>query len=90
MLTNNNSVHPMHVHGGPFEVVARDGETLKPSARFPADTVNVGPGQRYDVVWTARRSGRWLIHCHIPHHTKNDNVEEQGGDGLMMVIDVRA
>jgi len=88
--SNNNFVHPMHVHGGPFEVISRDGETLNPSPRFLADTVNVGPGQRYDVIWTARLPGKWLIHCHIPHHTKNDNVEEGGGGGLMMVIDVRA
>lgn len=84
--SNNNFVHPMHVHGGPFEVVARDGETLKESARFLADTVNVGPGQRYDVVWTARAKGTWLIHCHIPHHTTNDNVEQEGGGGLTMKI----
>ncbi|MBF6596003.1 MAG: multicopper oxidase domain-containing protein [Thermaceae bacterium] len=86
--SNNNFIHPMHVHGGPFEVVARDGETIQPSARFLADTVNVGPGQRYDVVWTAREPGRWLIHCHIPHHIKNNNVEVQGGGGLTMVIEV--
>jgi FtsP/CotA-like multicopper oxidase with cupredoxin domain len=86
--SNNNFVHPMHIHGGPFEVVARDGEIIQPSARFLADTVNVGPGQRYDVIWTARAPGKWLIHCHIPHHTTNDNVEEQGAGGLTMVIDV--
>jgi Multicopper oxidase len=28
--TNNNFMHPMHVHGGPFEVVARDGQVLSP------------------------------------------------------------
>lgn len=86
--TNNNFVHPMHVHGGPFQVVARDGETIPESARFLADTVNVGPGQRYDVIWTARRPGKWLVHCHIPHHTANNNVEEKGGGGLTMVIEV--
>ncbi|RWO83403.1 DUF4396 domain-containing protein [Mesorhizobium sp.] len=86
--TNNGFVHPMHIHGGPFEVVARDGETLSPSARFLADTINVGPGQRYDVVWKALRPGKWLIHCHIPHHTTNNNVEEKGGGGLMVVIEV--
>ena len=86
--TNNNFVHPMHVHGGPFDVVARDGETIPESARFKADTVNVGPGQRYDVIWTARRAGKWLVHCHIPHHTANNNVEEKGGGGLTMVIEV--
>ncbi|MER9326840.1 DUF4396 domain-containing protein [Mesorhizobium sp. M0488] len=86
--TNNGFIHPMHIHGGPFEVVARDGETLAPSARFLADTVNVGPGQRYDVVWKAQRPGKWLIHCHIPHHTTNNNSEDKGGGGLMVVIDV--
>jgi FtsP/CotA-like multicopper oxidase with cupredoxin domain len=87
--TNNNFVHPMHVHGGPFEVVAVDGVNLKDSARYQADTVNVGPGQRYDVVWTARKPGKWLVHCHIPHHTANNNVEQHGGGGLMLVLDVR-
>jgi len=86
--SNNGFIHPMHIHGGPFEVVARDGETLAPSARFKADTVNIGPGQRYDVIWTAQRPGKWLIHCHIPHHTTNNNTEENGGGGLMMIIDV--
>jgi FtsP/CotA-like multicopper oxidase with cupredoxin domain len=86
--THNNFVHPMHVHGGPFRVIAVDGNAVPPSAQYDVDTVNVGPGQRYDVIWTAREPGRWLLHCHIPHHTLNDNVEEQGGGGLTMIIDV--
>ncbi len=86
--TNNNFIHPMHMHGGPFQVVARDGETLSENARFMADTVNVGPGQRYDVIWKARLPGKWLFHCHIPHHTTNNNVEEHGGGGLMMIVEV--
>jgi FtsP/CotA-like multicopper oxidase with cupredoxin domain len=86
--TSNNFIHPMHVHGGPFTVVARDGVTLSSSARYEADTINLGSGQRYDVIWPARRPGKWLIHCHIPHHTENDNVEEHGGGGLMMLVDV--
>lgn len=87
--TNNSFIHPMHIHGGPFMVVARDGETLPVANRFLADTINVGPGQRYDVIWQARKPGKWLIHCHIPHHTANNNVEEHGGGGLMMIIDVQ-
>jgi len=87
--TNNGFIHPMHIHGGPFEVVARDGETIATSARFLADTLNVGPGQRYDVIWKARERGKWLIHCHIPHHTSNNNEEHKGGGGLMVVIDVQ-
>jgi FtsP/CotA-like multicopper oxidase with cupredoxin domain len=86
--SNNGFIHPMHIHGGPFQVVAVDGNTLQPSARYELDTINVGPGQRYDVVWPARQAGKWLIHCHIGHHTTNNNVEMQGGGGLMVVIDV--
>lgn len=67
---------------------AVDGIDLEPTARYEADTVNVGPGQRFDVVWTARQPGKWLLHCHIPHHTTNDNAETQGGGGLMLIIDV--
>jgi hypothetical protein len=86
--SNSGFIHPMHIHGGPFVVVARDGETLPPSARFKADTINVGPGQRYDVIWTALKPGMWMIHCHISHHTTNNNAQTQGGGGLMMHIEV--
>ncbi|MFL5585392.1 MAG: DUF4396 domain-containing protein [Gemmatimonadaceae bacterium] len=88
--TNNNFIHPMHMHGGPFTVVARDGIALSPTAQFQADVVNVGPGQRYDVIWPAREPGKWIFHCHIPHHTLNNNVEEKGGGGLTLLIDVTA
>ena len=86
--SSSGFIHPMHIHGGPFVVVARDGETLAPSARFKADTINVGPGQRYDVIWTALKPGKWMIHCHISHHTTNNNTEQHGGGGLMMHIEV--
>lgn len=88
--SSTGAIHPMHIHGGPFTVVARDGITLAPGARFEADTVNVGPGQRYDVIWRAREPGMWMIHCHITHHTTNDNTETAGGGGLMMNIAVSA
>jgi FtsP/CotA-like multicopper oxidase with cupredoxin domain len=86
--SNNGFIHPMHIHGGPFRVVALDGNTLQPAARYDADTINVAPGQRYDVIWKALKPGKWLIHCHIGHHTTNNNVEMRGGGGLMVIIEV--
>jgi FtsP/CotA-like multicopper oxidase with cupredoxin domain len=80
--------HPMHIHGGPFEIVQTDGEPVPEAARLEKDTVNVAPGERYDVIWEAREPGRWLLHCHILHHTTNDNIEVEGGGGLTMVINV--
>ena len=87
--SHNNFIHPMHIHGGPFEIVETDGYPVPEGARLLKDTVNVGPGERYDVIWEARRPGKWLLHCHIPHHTTNDNTEVEGGGGLMTVIDVK-
>jgi FtsP/CotA-like multicopper oxidase with cupredoxin domain len=86
--SNNNFIHPMHVHGGPFTIVETDGNPVPLAARLVKDTVNVGPGERYDVIWEARQPGQWLVHCHIPHHMTNNNVEEQGGGGLALIINV--
>ena len=82
-------IHPMHIHGGPFTIVATDGETVPEGARLSKDTVNVAPGERYDVIWTAREPGKWLLHCHINHHTTNDNREADGAGGLTLIIEVR-
>lgn len=86
--TNSGFIHPIHIHGGPFTVVATDGVPVPVSAQIQKDTVNVAPGERYDVIWTAREPGKWLLHCHINHHTTNNNVEDQGAGGLTMIIDV--
>jgi hypothetical protein len=40
-------------------------------------------------MWKARRPGKWLVHCHIPHHTTNNNAETHGGGGLTMIITLR-
>ena len=77
----------MHIHGGPFRIVATDGQPVLPGAQLEKDAVNVGPGERYDVIWAARLPGKWLLHCHINHHVTNDDREEQGG-GLMLSLHV--
>lgn len=78
-------VHPMHLHGVPFQIVATDGHPLPEAARLTKDTVLVSPGERYDIEFVATEPGKWLLHCHIPHHTTNDNVEP---GGLMLVVNV--
>lgn len=81
-------IHPMHIHGGPFTIIATDGQPVPEASRIEKDTVNVAPGERYDVIWTAREPGKWLLHCHINHHTTNDNREEDGAGGLTLIIEV--
>lgn len=81
-------IHPMHIHGGPFTIVGTDGNPVPEVARLHKDTVLVGPGERYDVLWTAHEPGKWLIHCHINHHITNNGEEVDGAGGLTMLIDV--
>ena len=78
-------VHPMHLHGMPFKIVATDGYPVPEAAQLTKDTVLVAPGERYDVEFVASEPGQWMLHCHILHHTTNDGVEP---GGLMMVFDV--
>lgn len=78
-------IHPIHLHGFPFNVVATDGHAVPQAAQLTKDTISVAPGERYDVEFTAAEPGQWMLHCHILHHTTNNNVEP---GGLMLVINV--
>ena len=78
-------IHPMHLHGFPFKIVSTDGNDVPPGAQWTKDTVSVAPGERYDIEFTPDRPGKWMIHCHIPHHTTNDHSEP---GGLMMMLNV--
>ena len=62
-------IHPMHLHGHRFTVVAKDGNFL--SAPFEADTLNVAPGERYDVIVESKYPGAWAFHCHILTHAES-------------------
>jgi FtsP/CotA-like multicopper oxidase with cupredoxin domain len=61
-------VHPMHLHGFEQIVYAKDGEPL--DAPYAADTVLVGPGERYTVLFHADQVGTWVWHCHILNHVE--------------------
>lgn len=79
--------HPMHLHGAFFKVVATDGNPVPEAAQLTKDTIAVNPGERYDIEFTATNPGTWILHCHVPHHVTNNNVEP---GGLIYVIQVRA
>lgn len=60
--------HPMHMHQPSGLVVARDGAVL--DSPYFADTINVAPGERWTVVYTAQDPGVWAWHCHILTHAE--------------------
>jgi FtsP/CotA-like multicopper oxidase with cupredoxin domain len=63
--------HPMHLHGMPFTVVEKDGYPLPQP--YKADTLNVAPGERYDVIIDAKNVGTWPFHCHIQSHAESEH-----------------
>jgi len=68
-LANDGAMlHPMHLHGYHFEVVAQDGFPL--AQPYLADTLVIAPGQRFDVLVHAQYPGAWAFHCHILPHVE--------------------
>jgi len=61
-------VHPMHLHGFEQIVYAKDGEPL--DQPYAADTILIGPGERYTVLFHADQAGTWVWHCHILNHVE--------------------
>lgn len=74
--------HPMHLHQFPQLVVARDGIPL--DYPYFADTISVGPGERYTVLFQATKPGVWVWHCHILNHAES----EDGMFGMVTAIAV--
>jgi FtsP/CotA-like multicopper oxidase with cupredoxin domain len=64
-------IHPMHLHGIPQLVIAKDGWLL-PQPHFE-DTVLVAPGERVDVLIDASELGVWAFHCHVLTHAEGDD-----------------
>ena len=72
-LNEGVMAHPMHLHGLVQTVISKDGFPL--DSPYKADTVMVGPGERYTVLIQADLPGVWAWHCHIlPHAEREDGM----------------
>ncbi|EST52222.1 hypothetical protein T458_26915 [Brevibacillus panacihumi W25] len=58
--------HPMHLHGHHMTVLKKNGETVK--TPWLTDTLNVMPGESYEVAFLADNPGMWMDHCHNLDH----------------------
>jgi FtsP/CotA-like multicopper oxidase with cupredoxin domain len=82
-MNEGTQIHPMHLHGMPQQVIAKDGYPLaNPEME---DTVTVAPGERYTVLIHATEPGTWVWHCHILTHAEND----QGMFGMVTALVVQ-
>ena len=62
-------IHPMHLHGIHMTVIAKDG--WDQPAPWKCDTLNIAPGERWDVLVKANNPGVWAFHCHILSHAES-------------------
>jgi len=75
--------HPIHLHGFRLWVTGTEGGDIPKSARWPATTVEVAPGETRDVEFVADAEGDWPLHCHRRHHPMNPMAH--GLDNVMGV-----
>lgn len=81
IVNDSGDVHPMHLHGHHILVLSRDGVEASGS-RWWVDSLDVHPGESYDIAFIADNPGIWADHCHtLPHavdgliaHVMYDNV----------------
>ena len=85
MANDGAQIHPMHLHGFHFEVVAEDGFVLPKVQRYTADTLMIAPGQRFDLFVQADYPGVWAFHCHILPHVEGP----QGMFGMVTALVVQ-
>ncbi|HET7459799.1 MAG TPA: multicopper oxidase domain-containing protein [Longimicrobium sp.] len=62
-------IHPMHLHGMPMLVTHKDGYA-QPQP-WKCDTLNIAPGERWDVIIDCDNPGTWAFHCHILPHAES-------------------
>ena len=77
-------IHPMHLHGMHMTVFAKDGWAQP--APWKCDTLNIAPGERWDVFVKCNNPGTWAFHCHILPHAES----EHGMFGMVTALVVQA
>lgn len=73
--------HPMHIHGGQFQLIERTwgSDSQKNLAPAWADTFNLRSGEMVKLLMHQKQPGMRMYHCHILEH------EELGMMGNLMV-----
>jgi FtsP/CotA-like multicopper oxidase with cupredoxin domain len=82
-MNEGQMIHPMHLHGLPQLVFAKDGWNLPQP--YKCDTINVAPGERWDVIVDCTEAGVWAFHCHILAHAES----AQGMYGMVTALIVQ-
>ncbi len=78
-INESYRLHPIHLHGMFFRLLARNGAPV--DEPFFRDTVLVHSRETIDIGLVPEDPGRWMMHCHILEHAEA---------GMMTTLEVRA
>jgi len=81
IANNSGEVHPMHLHGHHVVVLARNSIAAQGSPWW-IDSLDVHPGETYDVAFVADNPGIWSDHCHTLPHAVEGLVAHVMYDGV--------
>ena len=70
-MNEGMQIHPMHLHGMHMTVIAKDGWPVPQP--WKCDTLNIAPGDRWDVLVKFHNPGVWAFHCHILPHAESEH-----------------
>jgi FtsP/CotA-like multicopper oxidase with cupredoxin domain len=56
--------HQIHLHGHEFKVTATDGQPINNPGVLKDNVIYIGPGERYDIEFTANNPGQWFLEEH--------------------------
>ncbi len=76
-INESYRLHPIHIHGLFFKVLARNGSPV--AEPYFRDTVLVHAKETVDIGTVPEDSGLWMLHCHILEHAES---------GMMTVVEV--
>ncbi len=80
IVNRSHQNHPMHLHGHTLLVLSRDG---RPTTGSPwwTDSLDVRPGEIFEVAFRAGNPGVWMDHCHNLDPAANGMVMHLVYDG---------
>jgi FtsP/CotA-like multicopper oxidase with cupredoxin domain len=81
IVNDSGDVHPMHLHGHHVVVLSRDGVAASGSPWW-VDSLDVHPGDTYEIAFVADNPGIWSDHCHTLPHAVDGLVAHVMYDGV--------
>ncbi|MDR7276800.1 multicopper oxidase family protein [Catenuloplanes atrovinosus] len=87
IVNRSHQNHPMHLHGHHALVLTRNGAPVTGSPWW-TDSLDVRPGEIYEIGFRADNPGLWMDHCHNLDHANNGMLMHVMYDGVTSPYEV--